>query len=118
VYKMKHPERFNEWWRPLTKQGDPSHRHNLVGEAFDAGYEAGKRAALMTLGRKLVEEYATQETLVAEELRWDRERMCAPETPAVPDVCPHPVSQTVTTAVRGVWFCRKCGAELDERESV
>jgi hypothetical protein len=63
VYKMKHPERFNEWWRPLTKQGDPSHRHNLVGEAFDAGYEAGKRAALMTLGRKLVEEYATQETI-------------------------------------------------------
>lgn len=62
MYKRKHPERFDAWWRPLTKQGDPSHRYDLIGEAFDAGYEAGKRAALLMLGRKLVEEYATQET--------------------------------------------------------
>lgn len=59
MYKRKHPERFNLWWRPLTRQGDPSHRYDLVGEAFDAGYEAGKEAALVTLGKKLLEQYAT-----------------------------------------------------------
>lgn len=65
VYKRKHPERFDAWWRPLTRQGDPSHRYDLVGEAFDAGYEAGKSAALLTLGRKLIEQYEpTPETPV------------------------------------------------------
>ena len=55
MYKQKYRSQFEAWWGPLTLQGDPSHRYNLVGEAFDAGYEAGKNAALRTLGRKLME---------------------------------------------------------------
>jgi hypothetical protein len=59
MYKRKYKEAFDAWWRPLTRQGDPSHRYDLVGEAFDAGYEAGKNAALVNLGKNLIAAYGT-----------------------------------------------------------
>ena len=31
---------FNKWWGKLTLKGDPSHRGNLPGEAFEAGWVA------------------------------------------------------------------------------
>jgi hypothetical protein len=62
MYQRQHKQAFDAWWGPLTRQGDPSRRYDLVGEAFDAGYEAGKAAALRTLGQKLVEQYSGQET--------------------------------------------------------
>lgn len=45
----KYPLAFKKWWNILTLQGDPLHRPNLVTDAFEAGYEAGHRAALMLL---------------------------------------------------------------------
>lgn len=29
----------DEWWRELTRQGDPAHRANLTIEAFNAGWD-------------------------------------------------------------------------------
>jgi len=46
---MKYRKQFDAWWRPLTLQGDPMHRANLVGDAFEGGYEAGRREALKIL---------------------------------------------------------------------
>jgi hypothetical protein len=46
---MKYPKAFRVWWRGVTLKGDPMHRPDLTGEAFDAGYEAGARAALILL---------------------------------------------------------------------
>ena len=31
---------YDQWWLGLTRQGDPMHRYDLVGEAFEAGWQA------------------------------------------------------------------------------
>lgn len=36
---------MDQWWTPLTRQGDPQLRPYLLDEAFKAGYLAGQRAA-------------------------------------------------------------------------
>jgi len=41
----RHPEdpcrlAHDAWWKALTLQGDPLHRYDLVGEAFEAGWVA------------------------------------------------------------------------------
>lgn len=46
---MKYRKQFDVWWRNLTFKGDPLHRPNLTGEAFDAGFEAGRKEALFVL---------------------------------------------------------------------
>lgn len=37
----KAEQEFELWWRTQTRKGDPARNHNLVREAFLAGYEAG-----------------------------------------------------------------------------
>lgn len=46
----KYPKAHRAWWGPLCMKGDPLHRPNLVSDAFEAGYEAGARAALILIG--------------------------------------------------------------------
>lgn len=46
---MKYRKQFQAWWGPLTLEGDPIRRPNLVGDAFVGGYEAGRRDALKIL---------------------------------------------------------------------
>lgn len=41
---MKYARQFDAWWNALTLKGDPIRRPYLTDEAFEAGYEAGKRS--------------------------------------------------------------------------
>ncbi len=34
---------FHEWWKGLTRQGDPAQRPHLATDAFEAGYLAARK---------------------------------------------------------------------------
>lgn len=50
---MKYIQQFDVWWREICLKGDPLHRRNLTSDAFDAGYEAGRRDALLIIAEDI-----------------------------------------------------------------
>ncbi len=46
--KQRYPEEwayYQEWWRALTREGDPARMPNIAWEAFRAGFEIARKSA-------------------------------------------------------------------------
>lgn len=48
-------ERFDAWWKSITRQGDPQRRLNLPFDAFEAGWNAGRAAMYSDLSREFLQ---------------------------------------------------------------